>query len=361
VDSRRLRVGSRLGKMELPDEKGRFMIVRSKAPLRISFGGGGTDVPPYPVERGGVVLSSTIDKYAYCTLVGREDGSINVKSLDYDIAVNYHVNGNLEYDGKLDLVKAAIKVLEAKNGFDLFLHSDAPPGSGLGTSSALVVALVGAFRHWLKIPLTDYNIAELAYRIEREEAGVKGGRQDQYAATFGGFNFIEFLGNVTVVNPLRVKRDTLNELEYRLMLCYTGATRLSAGIIDDQVSGYVQGKEEVVRALDETKALAFGMKNALLLGNISEFGLLLHEAWTCKKRFSGKITDPVIDELYELARRHGAIGGKLLGAGGGGYLLFLCEFDKWHIVAEQLEKAGGRIVGFTFDSDGVQSWEVADD
>lgn len=334
------------------------MIIRSKAPLRISFGGGGTDVSPYPEEKGGAVLSTTIDKYAYCTLVERGDDSINVKSLDYDIVTKYHVNDKLKYDGKLDLVKAAIKVLEVRNGFDLFLHSDAPPGSGLGTSSALVVALVGAFKQWLKLPLTDYDIAELAYHIEREEAGIRGGKQDQYAATFGGFNFIEFLGKTTVVNPLRIKRNTLNELEYRLTLCYTGETRLSAGIIEDQVSSYIQKKDDVVLALEETKKLASNMKNALLLGKLSEFGLLLHEVWCCKKRFSAKMTEPRIDGLYEVARQSGAIGGKLLGAGGGGYLLLLCEFDKWHIVAERLEGMGGKIVNFTFDLRGMQSWEV---
>jgi len=326
--------------------------------LRISFGGGGTDVSPYPEEKGGAILSTTIDKYAYCTLVERKDDSINVKSLDYDVVTKYHVNDEVKYDGKLDLVKAAIKVLEVKNGFNLFLHSDAPPGSGLGTSSALVVALVGAFKQWLKLPLTDYGIAELAYHIEREEAGIKGGKQDQYAATFGGFNFIEFLGKTTVVNPLRIKRDTLNELEYRLMLCYTGETRLSAGIIEDQVSSYIQKKDDVILALEETKSLASNMKNALLLGKLNEFGLLLHEAWCCKKRFSAKMTEPRIDELYEVARQNGAIGGKLLGAGGGGYLLLLCEFDKWHIVAERLEGMGGKIVNFTFDLRGMQSWEV---
>jgi D-glycero-alpha-D-manno-heptose-7-phosphate kinase len=334
------------------------MIIRSKAPLRLSFGGGGTDVSPYPEEKGGAVLSTTIDKYAYCTLVERADDSINVKSLDYDIVTKYHVNDKPKYDGKLDLVKAAIKVLEVRNGFDLFLHSDAPPGSGLGTSSALVVAIVGAFKQWLKLPLTDYDIAELAYHIEREEAGIKGGKQDQYAATFGGFNFIEFLGKTTVVNPLRIKRNTINELEYRLMLCYTGETRLSAGIIEDQVGSYIQKKDDVVLALEETKKLATDMKNARLLGKLNKFGLLLHEAWCCKKKFSAKMTAPGIDELYEVARQNGAIGGKLLGAGGGGYLLLFCEFDKWHIVAERLEGIGGKIVGFTFDLQGMQSWEV---
>ena len=336
------------------------MIIRSKAPLRISFGGGGTDVPPYPEEKGGAVLSSTIDKYAYCTLVTRNDKAISVKSMDYNVAAKFNVNGELKYDGQLDLVKATIRKLDVHDGFDLFLHSDSPPGTGLGTSSALVVAIVGAFKQWLKLPLTGYDIAELAYHIERDEAGIKGGRQDQYAATFGGFNFIEFLGKTTVVNPLKINQNTLNELEYRLMLCYTGGSRLSAGILDDQTRAYIDGNDEVVRALQETKELAFSMKNALLLGKLNEFGSLMHQAWFCKKRFSSKITHQQIDELYELARQNGAIGGKLLGAGGGGYLLFLCEFDKWHHVAEKLEKAGGRIVNFTFDLLGMQSWEIND-
>src|SRR5512136_29000 len=278
------------------------MTVRCRAPLRISFGGGGTDVPPYPEERGGAVLSTTIGKYAYSTLIGRNDDRINVRSLDYDIVASYSVNAELKYDGNLDLVKAAIRTMGVRNGCDLFLHTDAPPGSGLGTSSALVVAIVGAFRRWLKLPLTGYDIAELAYHIERDEAGIKGGRQDQYAATFGGFNFIEFLGKTTVVNPLRIDWDTINELEYRLMLCYTGGTRLSAGILDDQVARYTERDADVLKASEETKQLAFDMKNALLLGRLNEFGSLLHQAWCCKKRLSKKITDPRIDELYELAK-----------------------------------------------------------
>jgi len=334
------------------------MIIRSKAPLRISFGGGGTDVSPYPEERGGVSLSTTIDKYAYCTLATRDDNSINVQSLDYDLAARYSTDEELQYGGKLDLVKAAIKVMKVKQGLDLFLHSDAPPGCGLGTSSTMTVTLVGAFKHWLTLPLTDYNIAELAYHIEREELGIKGGKQDQYAASFGGFNFIEFLGDKVIVNPLRIKPEILNELEYRLMLCYTGKTRLSAGIIDDQVSNYRERKEDVIRALDETKQLAIAMKNALLLGQIDEFGSLLHQAWCSKKRFSSKITDPDIDKLYETARKNGVIGGKLLGAGGGGYLLLLCQFDKRHIVAEKLEQLSGKITDFAFDFNGLQTWEV---
>jgi len=334
-------------------------IFRAKAPLRISFGGGGTDVSPYPEERGGAVLSVTIDKYAYCSLAARDDELVNVTSLDYDLVARYPLNEKLQYDGKLDLVKAATKVMAIKSGVDLFLHSDMPPGSGLGTSSTTTMALVGAIKHWLRLALSDYDIAELAYRIERQEAGIKGGKQDQYAASFGGFNFIEFLGQKTIVNPLRIKRGIINELEYRLMLCYTGKTRLSAGIIDDQVRGYTEKREDVVRALDETKALAIAMKNALLLGQIDEFGSLLHQSWQSKKKFSTKITDPYIDELYEIARRSGAIGGKLLGAGGGGYLLLLCEFDKRHILAQKLEEHGGKVVNFAFEFNGLQTWEVS--
>jgi D-glycero-alpha-D-manno-heptose-7-phosphate kinase len=333
-------------------------IIRGKAPLRISFGGGGTDVSPYPEERGGAVLSATIDKYAYCSLNASVDDLVRVTSLDYDLMTKYSINDKIEYDGKLDLVKAAVKVMKIKNGIELFLHSDMPPGSGLGASSTMTVALVGTLGNWLKMPLSEYDVAEVAYQIERKEAGIRGGRQDQYAASFGGFNFIEFLSEKTIVNPLRIKPEVLNELEYRLLLCYTGKTRLSAGIIDDQMGGYIKRKEDVVHALDETKALAITMKNTLLLGNIDEFGSLLDQAWQCKKRFSDKITDPDIEQLYYAARQRGALGGKLLGAGGGGYLLLLCEFDKWHVVAQKLEELGGKVVHFAFEFNGLQTWKV---
>ena len=334
------------------------VIIRSKAPLRISFGGGGTDVSPFPEERGGAVLNATINKYTYCTLISHSDRTIKIKSLDYDITVKCDLDEQVEYDGKLDLVKAATNVMKIDRGCELLLHSSAPPGSGLGSSSTMVVSLVGAFRQWLGMPLTNYEIAELAYRIEREELGIKGGRQDQYAATFGGFNFIEFLGNKTIVNPLRVDQDVINELEYRLILCYTGKTRLSSGIIDDQVRGYVNKEADVVCALEETKMLANKLKNALLLRQLDEFGLLLHEGWLAKKRFSSKITNPEIDMLYGVAKRAGVVGGKLLGAGGGGYLLLFCEFDKKQNVIAKLQELGGQIVDFSFDFRGLQTWEV---
>jgi D-glycero-alpha-D-manno-heptose-7-phosphate kinase len=340
------------------------MIIRSKAPLRISFSGGGTEVSPYKDEYGGVVLSATIDKYAYGSLRRRDDRNVAVTSLDYDIVAKYNLDTEMNYDGELDLVKAVIKNLNKgyKQGFDFFIHSDAPPGSGLGSSSTMVVALIGLLKHLQSLPLTNYEIASLAYHIEREDLGIKGGMQDQYAATFGGFNFIEFgpgpgLSNI-VVNPLRIDAGVINELEYRLLLCYTGRTRLSANIITDQVEAYTRKEEEVLHAMDELKKITIELKNTLLQARLDDFGRLLHEAWINKKKMARQITNDTIDALYETARKHGALGGKILGAGGGGYLLLYCEFDKKHIIAEELEKLGGQFVEFTFDHHGLQTWEV---
>ncbi len=336
------------------------MIIRSKAPLRISFAGGGTDVSPYVEERGGVVLSTTIDKYAYASLGFRDDKNITVQSLDYDIMAKYHVDDELLYDGELDLVKAVLKNMCNGNdrGLDFFMHSDAPPGSGLGSSSTVVVALIGLIQRWNHLPLTNYDIAELAYHIERVDLGIKGGMQDQYAAVFGGFNFIEFNESAVIVNPLRIEPDVLNELQYSLLLCYTGRTRLSGNIINTQVDNYVRGEAEVLAAMDELKAITIDMKNALLQGRLNDFGALLNEAWINKKKMASQITTSTIDVMYDAARKHGALGGKILGAGGGGYLLVYCPFDRKHIIAEQLEKLGGQVVEFTFDFHGLQTWEA---
>lgn len=335
------------------------MIVRSKAPLRISFAGGGTDVPPYPEEKGGVVLSATINKYAYATLRPRYDGEITVTSLDYDIVAKYGVDSELRYNGELDLVKAVIRNAgDRRHGFDLFVHTDAPPGSGLGSSSTMVVALLGLMNHWLKRSMTLYEVADLCYRIERQELGIKGGKQDQYAAAFGGFNFIEFYRDVTIVNPLRIRPEVINELQYRLVLCYTGQTRVSGDIISSQVKRYVSREKESVESLDALKEITFDLKAALLKARLDDFGALLHEAWEYKKRLASGITNPAIDELYAAARSAGALGGKILGAGGGGYLLVYCPFDRRHKVAEALEACGGQVVDFDFESSGLTTWEI---
>lgn len=334
------------------------LVVRARAPLRLSFGGGGTDVSPYPEERGGVVLSTTIDKFAYASIHPRRDKRFEIHSIDFGKVARFAHVRRLPFDGDLDLIKAVVRDFKPKTGASLVIHSDAPPGSGLGSSSTLVVALVAALREWLGRPLTGYEVAELAYRIERVDLGIAGGRQDQYAATFGGFNFIEFQAGATIVNPLRVPVDALRELEYRLLLCYLRQTRSSADIIERQRAGYVAGKRGVVRALDSLKAHTLAMKKALLLGDIDGFGGLLHEAWVAKKGLDAGISSGPVDTLYEKARKAGALGGKMPGAGGGGYFLFLCRADRKQSVARALEAAGGQLVPFAFTSEGVTAWST---
>lgn len=344
-----------------------MQILRSKAPLRISFAGGGTDVSPYPEEKGGAVLNCTIDKYAYATLEAVPDGhgATAVESLDYNVAVNYQKPADLIYNGELDLVKAALKVLRgpgangsAADSLRLFLHSDAPAGTGLGSSSTVCVALVGAFQRYLREPWTSYDVAELAYHIEREELGFKGGRQDMYAAAFGGFNFMEFNGTRTVVNPLKIPAEIANELAYRLLLCYTGTGRFSNDIIERQQQSYAEKRGSTVDALDATKQLAVDMKNELLRGNIDEMGLLLDRGWELKKQFTSGISNERIDALYARAKEAGALGGKLTGAGGGGYLLLFCDFARRAKVAKVVQDLGGRVEDFSLEPAGLQTWSV---
>ena len=329
---------------------------RARAPLRLSFCGGGTDVSPYPEEHGGMVLSATIDQYAYASLSPRRDSKLTLASLDYDVVAKYDHPRRMRLDGNLDLIKSVVKALKVRRGADLWSHSDAPPGSGLGSSSTLVVALIGVLREWLQRPLSNYEVAELAFRIERVDLGLAGGKQDQYASTFGGFNFIEFHRDATVVTPLRIHPDVLYELEYRLLLCYMGQTRSSAKIIERQTESYRKGREDVVSALHRLKAETLEMKRALLLGEVDAIGELLHEAWENKKQLDQGISTTQIDRLYRLARKEGAIGGKMPGAGGGGYFLFLTRFDRKHRVAAVLEKHGGQVVPFQFERRGLLTW-----
>jgi D-glycero-alpha-D-manno-heptose-7-phosphate kinase len=336
------------------------LFIRAKAPLRISLAGGGTDVPPFPQLEGGCVLSTTINRYAYGTLRPRSDGNIHVRSLDFGVSVTYDQQDKLAYDGKLDLVKAAIRKLVATEhrGFELLLHSDAPPGSGLGASSAMMVALVGLLKEFGHLPLTDYEIADLACVIEREDLGIQGGLQDQYAAAFGGFNYIEFLPDRVVVNPLKVSLDVINELQYNLLLTYTGTMHMSGHIIQDQVDRYERREAKTMQALRELKALTIEMKNALLRRELDNFGDLLHQEWQYKKMLSTKISNTQLDQLYEIAREHGALGGKITGAGGGGYMLLYCPVDRKHSVAEKLKELGCTIVDVSLEPMGLQTWRM---
>lgn len=335
------------------------MLVRAKAPLRISFAGGGTDVSPFPETEGGVVLSATIDRYAYGSLRRRDDGIVSIESVDFGFSVNFPADEDVVFDGKLDLVKAAIRRMSVHDsaGYDLVLRSNAPPGSGLGSSSTMMVALVGMLREYYSLPLTEYEVAHLAWEIERNDLGIRGGMQDHYAATFGGFNFIEF-GDQVIVNPLRVRDSTMNELELSLLLCYTGITRESTHIIADQTTRVQTLDAGALEGLRAQKVLAVAMKAALLRGELGSFGDLLGQAWTEKKKMSPLITNAKIDEAYDVAIRAGAAGGKVTGAGGGGYILFYCDFEKKHRVAQALEQLGAQISEFTFERRGLTTWRA---
>ena len=339
------------------------MLIRAKAPLRISFAGGGTDVPPFPEREGGLVLNATINRYAYGTLRPRADDHLHINSLDYGLTAEYAAHEPLVFDGKLDLAKAAIRRFAGaeERGFDLLLHSNAPPGSGLGASSAMMVALIGVLKEFRTLPVTDYELAELAHSVERDELGISGGRQDQYAATFGGVNFIELSGDHVVVNPLRVAPDVMLELEHNLLLCYTGMTRQSDHIIADQTARYERNDEEALAGLRAQKELAVAMKNALLQRRLRGFGDLLHTAWEAKKRMSARITNDRIEELYAEARAAGALGGKVTGAGGGGYVLLYCRYDRKHHVAARMIELGATVDEFAFEPSGLRTWRVDDD
>jgi D-glycero-alpha-D-manno-heptose-7-phosphate kinase len=337
------------------------LVVRARAPLRLSFAGGGTDVAPFPQTEGGAVLSATIDRYAYGSLTPRVDQRISVHSLDLGMSLDFDAGAEPSFDGRLDLVKAAVRRLGDRagdgGGFDLLLRSSAPPGSGLGSSSTMLVALVGLLREHHRLPLTDYEVAELAYQAERVDLRIRGGHQDHYAATFGGFNFIEF-GERVIVNPLRVKDSVVDELQLNLLLCWTGTTRQSARIIEDQSARLAGGELETLEGLRAQKELAVAMKSALLRGELSEFGSLLGEAWKQKKRMSPLIATDFIEAAYDEAMRAGALGGKVTGAGGGGYILFYCDFTRKHRLAEALTRMGGAVTDVAFERRGLTTWRA---
>jgi D-glycero-alpha-D-manno-heptose-7-phosphate kinase len=332
-------------------------VIRAKAPLRVSFAGGGTDVAPFPELEGGLVLSATINRYTYGALSPREDADITLESVDFGLSLNYAAHEELPFDGRLDLAKAAIRRM-GRGGYDLFLHSNAPPGSGLGSSSAVMVTLIGLLKEFHGTPLTDYEVAEMAYELERNDLGIKGGYQDQYAASFGGFNFIEFEGDRVIVNPLRIPPDVVHELEHNMLLCYTGVTRVADGIISDQTERWTGGNEDALAGLRAGKELAVAMKNALLKRRLNDFGELLGTAWEQKKKMSPKISTDLIDTSYAEAIKHGALGGKVTGAGGGGYMLFYCPFQRKHHVAKALMALGGQVTEFEFTPNGLTTWSV---
>lgn len=336
------------------------IIVRARVPLRISFAGGTTDMPFYYRQHKGAVLVSTINRYALASLRQQDDGHIHIRSVDFGVTVKYRVDEEPAYDGVLDLAKAATRRLfhqTNSRGMDLFLQSDAPAGSGLGGSAAMTVAVLGAIAHAFGVRLDSYELAELAYTVERVDLRINGGKQDQYASVFGGFNLIEFSQDGVVVNPLRIPLHILNDLECHLLLCYTGKTRASAGLIDRQEQFYRQGRAETIEGLHALRQLAYDMKDALLLGKLDLFAEALDYAWASKLKVNPEITDSYINEMYEEARKAGALSGKLLGAGGGGYLLLFCRVEKQRAVRERLEHLGGQFAEFSFINEGLRVWD----
>jgi D-glycero-alpha-D-manno-heptose-7-phosphate kinase len=338
------------------------MIIRSKAPLRLGLAGGGTDVSPYSDLFGGAVLNATVSLYAYATIEPRSENVIVLRSIDKDTTIELASAEHLEINGQLDLIKGVynriIRDYKLKPlSFNITTYVDAPAGSGLGTSSTLVTAVLGAFTEWLKLPLSEYELAKLAYDIERSDLGMAGGKQDQYAATFGGVNFMEFYDNgKVIVNPLRIKDQVLNELSNNIILFYTKTSRISSAIIETQQRNVYTGSVVSVEAMHKLKELAVKMKEAILKGKLDKMGELLNLSWEYKKQMADGITNTQIDNIYSAAIEAGATGGKISGAGGGGFMFFYCPGITRYSVINALEQFGGHARRYEFTNQGLESW-----
>jgi D-glycero-alpha-D-manno-heptose-7-phosphate kinase len=330
--------------------------IRASAPLRISFVGGGTDFPHYFERHGGAVLSATIDHAAHVRIVPRTDRQVRIRSLDLGHLVEYRLERRPVYDGVMDLPKAAIERLRVPTGVDVDIASDAPPGSGLGGSSALVTACVGALAMLLDRAMTASEVAEVSYAIEREDLGIAGGWQDQYAAAFGGFNLFEFGAKGASVHPLRLSPETIAGLRSHLMLCYTGNVRTDLGLIDAQIRMFHDGREETIVGMKQLQAMAFEMRREIEAGHVERLGPMLREAFESKKLMNPQIAQgTTIEHLLSVARAEGASGGKICGAGGGGYLLLACEPERQRDVRGALGRLGAQFAEFVFRTHGVEA------
>ncbi len=338
------------------------MIIRSKAPLRLGLAGGGTDVSPYSDIYGGAILNATISLYANASLEPLDNGKIEFVALDRDEKISFNSADFLEVGKMLPLhigvYNRIVKEFSKKPlSFRLSTFVDAPAGSGLGTSSTLMVAILGAFVEWLNLPLGEYDIAHLAYDIERVDLAMSGGKQDQYAATFGGVNFMEFLkDDQVIVNPLRIKQDYLNELSNNLVLYYTKTSRFSSDIINSQSKSVKDKNQTAIEAMHKLKEQAVMMKRTLAVGDINKIGEILDFGWQHKKQMAKGITSPEIDNIYSSAINAGATGGKISGAGGGGFMIFYCPRNTKYQVIEALSKFGGSIHPYIFINEGLSTW-----
>lgn len=341
------------------------MIIRSRAPLRLGLAGGGTDVSPYSDVYGGCILNVTIDQYAYASIQPTRDNSIIINSIETGKKIKYKSSTQIPTNDLLSIscsvYNRIIKDYHLKPlSYKLTTFIDAPPGSGLGSSSTLTVSIIAAFSEWLKLPLGKYDIARMAYEIERIELNYQGGKQDQYAATFGGFNFMEFSQDDSVIiNPLRIDEKYINELESNLILYYTGISRSSSTIIKEQQKNVNMQMESSIEAMHKLKEQTIMMKQALLKGNINKIGEILNYGWNYKKQMSSAISNPIIDEIYNVAKKAGASGGKITGAGGGGYFMLYCPYNtKYKVIATLKKKFGGDFKKYSFTQTGVCSWQI---
>ena len=332
-----------------------MLIVRS--PVRISFGGGGTDLPAYYEQFGGSVLSVAINKYFYTILTDRPDGRIQVISSDLRVFETWHDIANANLRGSsLEIPLAVLKEMNCDIAVDLFLASEIPPGTGLGSSASVCVNILKTLSTYLQQPISKYDLAERSFHIARHLLGKHVGKQDEYAAAFGGLNFISFHPDgSSLVEPIYLNPAVLTELQRNLMLFFTGSAHHSWSILQEQESATRNQTGGALEALHEVKALGIRMRSALQQGDLREIGTLLHEGWQAKRRISTKISTPHIDELYSLARKHGALGGKITGAGGGGFLLLYCEPDLQSDVREAMRRHDIQEMTFGFDMQGAQA------
>lgn len=343
------------------------MIIRSKTPLRLGLAGGGTDVSPFCDLYGGCVLNVTINMFSYCTIIPKDDGKIVFISPDRNIRLEFDSKESLNIEEALPLHCGIYNriVKDFNNSkplsFEMTTYSDAPAGSGLGTSSTMVVTILKAYQEWLNLPLGEYDMAKLAYDIERKDLGFSGGRQDQYAATFGGLNYMEFYDNDRViVNPLRMKKWIRNEIENSLVLFYTGTSRDSGKIIDEQTKS--TKNEKSLEAMFEIKKQTTVMKEAILKGEFSKIAESLHQNWLAKKKTASVISNPHIEETYNYIMKNGGISAKISGAGGGGFMMIWCDpKDRYQLIKALKQRQEGKTKIVNFVDYGTQAWTLYDE
>ena len=331
------------------------MTLVGRAPVRISFGGGGTDLASYYEKYGGVVVSAAIDKYFYTILELRQDNRIQIISSDLQINQTVEDTYELKLGKGLDIPVAVIRHMHIHRGMNMLMASEIPPGTGLGSSGAVTVNIINTINHLEHLKMTKREIAEMAYDIEYNILKLPIGKQDEYASAFGGLNFITFEKSGVTVEKLDVPKEIRMRMEDDIMLFFTGRTRESSKILKSQDRSTKDDKGEVVERLHEIKELAFEVKKAIEIGDLIELGNLLDLAWQKKKKLAKGISNPRIDKIYNSAKKKGAIGGKLTGAGGGGYMMLFCQKKYQPAVIKEMRKEGLQQLDFKFDHKGVKT------